>query len=142
MVGSRVSPFLRRIFSVGSPLADLLSRISFDGSFQSDLLQQIFSVRSPPTDLLSWISSGESSQSDLLQRIFSTGSSSTDLLNRFISYESSLVDLLRRSSIRSHQPLSWNTSSATLSSASDRIKYTFITSLGHITYILQLEGEC
>ena len=29
-----------------------------------------------------------------------------------------------------------------LSSASDRIKYIFMTSLVHMTYMLQLEGEC
>ena len=38
--------------------------------------------------------------------------------------------------------LSWTTSGVALLLASDRIKYTFITSLVHITYMLQLEGEC
>ena len=79
MVGSGVSPLLRRIFSVGSPPADLLSRI-----YSIDLLRWIFSVGSPPTDLLSRIPSDRSSQS-----ISSSGSS--------LSY------LLRMSSIQSHQ---------------------------------------
>ena len=76
-------------WSEPSPPTDLLSRISSDGSSQSDLLRRIFSVGSPPEDLLNRISSGESPQSDLLRRISLVGSPPSDLL--------------RWSSIRSHQ---------------------------------------
>ena len=59
-----------------------------------------------------------------------------DLLRWIFSYESSPTVL---NSIIS--TLSWNTSGVALLSASERIKYTFITSLVHITYILQFEGS-
>ena len=178
MVGSGVSPLLRRIFSIGSLSTDLLSRISFDGSSQSDLPRRIFSVRSPPADLLRRISSNGSSQSDLLRRIFSGGSSHADLrlifsvgspladlLSRISFDRSSQLDLLRRIFLDRSPPTdlllrifsygssptvlnsitstpSWNTLGVALPSTSDRIKYTFITSLVHITYMLQFEGEC
>ena len=128
MVGSGISPLLQRIFSVESPLANLLNQISFGGSSQSDLLRWIFLIRSPPMDLLSWIFSDKSSQSNLLRRIFSVGSSPTDLLRKPLSSPTILNSITSTPS--------WNTSGVALSSASDRIKYTFITSLMHITYML------
>ena len=134
MVSSGVSSFLRRIFSIGSPPTDLLSRLSFDGSSQSDLLQRISSVGSPSTDLLNRISYDVSSQPDLLRRIFSVESSLTNLF-RWLFSSSIVLNPITSTP-------SWNTSGVALSSASDRIKYTFITSLVHITYMLQLYGEC
>ena len=94
--------------------------------------------------------------SHLLQRIFSDRSSQLDLLNRIFSDGSSPVDLLRPSpsdlfqrpfsSPTALNPItstpSWNTSSVALPSTSDRIKYIFIISLVHMTYMLYLEGEC
>ena len=136
---------------VGSPPTDLLSRISSDGSSQLDLLQRIFSVGTPSADLLRWISSCGSSQSDLLRRIFSVGSPPRDLLGRISSVRSPLADLLSEissgrsssvdflSRIFSNSPLSDHINSivehlgVALPSASDMIKYTFITSLVHIT---------
>ena len=79
MVGFGVNSFLRRIFSVGSPSANFLIRISFGISFQSGLLQWIFSVRSPSTDLFSRISFSGFFQSDLLRRIFLVRSPLVDL---------------------------------------------------------------
>ena len=117
---SRISSvdLLRWIFSVGSPPADLLSRISSSGSSQLDIFRRIFSGGSPPTDLLRRISSDGSPPEDLLlSRIFSYGSSLT-VLNPITSTPS------------------WNTLGVALPSASDRIKFTFITSLVHITYML------
>ena len=74
---------------------------------------------------------------DLLGRIFFDGSSQSNLLLRIFSDESSPAVLNPITSTPS-----WNTLGVTLSSASDMIKYTFITSFVHITYMLQLEGEC
>ena len=99
-----------------------------------DLLQWIFSVGSAPMDLLSQIYSDGSSPEDLLRRIFSVGSS---LADHFQQPFSSLAAL----NLITSTP-SWNTSSVASPSALDRIKNLFITSLVHMTYLLQLEGEC
>ena len=111
------------------PPTDLLSRISSDRSSQSDLLSPISFDISSQSDLLRQIFYG-SSQPDFLQRIFSVESSLTNLF-RWLFSSSTVLNLITST------PL-WNTSGVTLSSASDRIKYTFITSLVHITYMLQL----
>ena len=139
MVGYEVSHF---------PSVDLFSRISSNGSSQLDFLRRIFSVRSPPTNLLSWISSNgifsaESPTTNLLSRISYDGS-----LRWIFSVKSSLTNLFRQlfSSSAILNPItstpSWNTSGIALPSTSDRIKYTFITSFVHITYMLQLKREC
>ena len=117
-------------------------RMFFDRSSQSNLLNRIFSDGSSTTNLLSWIFSSQSSQLDILRLIFSVGSFLIDLPRP------SLTDLFRRpySSPTTLNPItstsSWNTSGVALSSASDRVKYIFITSLVHMTYMLQLKGEC
>ena len=112
------------------------------GSGVSPLHKQPFSVRSSPSNLLHQIFSVGPSPTDLLRRIFSKGSSSTYL------FWPSLSDLFRQpfSSLAALNPItstpSWNTLGVALSSASDRIKNIFITSLVYMTYMLQLEREC
>ena len=153
---------IRWIFLVGFSPTDLSSRIFSDGSSLVDLLRWIFSGRSSSTDLISRIFSDGSSQSDLLRRNFSVGSSLTDLFSRIFSGGSSQLGLLRRifSIIPSPSDLfrrpfsslatpnliiltpSRNTLDVVLPSASDRIKYIFITCLVYMTQMLQFEGEC
>ena len=95
--------------------------------FSADLLRQTFSVGFSPSNLLC-----QSSTSDLLYRIFSFEPSPSYLL-RWTFSSLAALNLVRSTP-------SWNTSEAldnvALPSASDRIKYIFITSLMHMTYML------
>ena len=136
-VYNNLGDLLQRISNDRSPPMGLLSRIFSVGSPLTDLLRWIFSVGSPSANLFNQISSSGSSQSNLLRQIFLVKSPPADLLYQIFSYESSSAVCNPITST-----LSWNTSSLAFPSASNRIKYTFITSLVYITNMFQLEGEC
>ena len=77
------------------------------------------------------------SGSPLLRWTFSVGPSLSDLLRRTFSSPAVLIPITSTPS--------WNTSKAlnnvALLLASNKIKYIFITSLVHMTYMLQLQGS-
>ena len=126
------------LFSIKPSSTNLLRQTFSDGPSPSDLLRQIFSIKSSSSNLLQPTFFDGSYPSDLLRQTFSSPS---DLLQWAFS---SSMDLLWLTSSTALNPItstpSWNTSEAldnvTLSSTSDRIKYIFITSLVHMTYML------
>ena len=97
----------------------LLLRIFSVGSSPSDLIRRIFSGGPSPIDLF-W---SPSSLADLLLQAFSDGHFPTAIFSDVFSP----ADLYRRTFF--------------VGSSSSNIKYIFVTSLVHMTYMLQLEGE-